>query len=141
MPGSATSYLRTKVLGHTLAFAAYAEPAGIWLGLCAAVPPPTATAPGAEVAGGAYVRQAATWAMVSSRTDLAANAATLEWPAATASWGTIGYAEVWDAATAGNRLYWGPLVDPTDGVTPITQVVNVGDIMRISTGNFTVQAI
>jgi hypothetical protein len=141
MPGSATSYLRTKVLGHTLAFAAYAEPTAIYLGLCTTATPPTATAPGSEVTGGAYARMAATWAMVVSRTDLAANAATLEWPAATAPWGTLGYAEVWDAATAGNRLYWGPLVDPTDGVTPITRTIAVGDIMRISSGNFTVQAI
>jgi len=48
---------------------------------------------------------------------------------------------VWDAVTAGNRLYWGPLVDPTDGVTPISRSINSGDILRLSVNQLSVQAI
>jgi len=46
-----------------------------------------------------------------------------------------------NAATAGNRLYWGPLVDPTDGTTPITRNINAGDILRLSANQLSVQAI
>lgn len=139
MAGSATNYLRTKVLGHTLGFAAYAMPPAPWIGLT--VTAPTAAAGGQEVAGGAYVRMQGTFAMVVASTDHAANQATLEWPAATAGWGNLGWFELWDALTGGNRLYWGPLVDPTDGVTPIVRTILTGDIMRIPAGLLTVQAI
>lgn len=139
MPGSATDYLRQHVLAHTLGFGAYAMPAPAFVGLCTSAP--TATVAGVPVAGGGYVRLQGSYALVSGRTDLAANVATLEWPAATAAWGTIGWFELWDALTTGNRLYWGPLVDPADGVTPITRSILVGDIMRMPAGSLIVQAI
>jgi len=141
MPGSATSYLRQNVLGHTLNFATYARPAAIYVGLCTTAP--SATAGGLEIVttGTGYARQAATMALSGGRTDLAVNTVTIEYPPATTNWGVIGYFEIWDAATAGNRLYWGPLVDPTDGVTPISRNINAGDILRLSVNQLSVQAI
>lgn len=139
MPGSATDYLRQRVLSHTLGFGAFTMPAPAWVGLCTTQP--SAAAAGVPVAGGGYVRMQGSYALVAGRTDLAANVATIEWPAATAAWGTIGWFELFDAATAGNRLYWGPLVDPVDGVTPITRTIQTGDIMRMSAGQLIVQAI
>jgi hypothetical protein len=141
MPGSATSYLRQNVLGHTLNFATYARPAGVYVGLCTSLP--SATAGGIEVstAGTGYARQAAAFALSVGRTDLAVNTATVEYPPATTNWGAIGYFELWDALTGGNRLYWGPLIDPTDGVTPVTRNINAGDILRLSVNQLAVQAI
>lgn len=37
------------------------------------------------------------------------NGSAITFPVATASWGTVGYFSVWDAATAGNLLYSGAL--------------------------------
>ena len=141
MPGSATSYLRQNVLGHTLNFATYARPSAIYVGLTTTAP--SATAGGLEIvtAGTGYARQAATMALSGGRTDLAVNTATIEYPPATTNWGAIGYFELWDAVTAGNRLYWGPLVDPTDGMTPIIRNINAGDILRLSANQLSVQAI
>ena len=141
MPGSATDYLRQRVLSHSLAFGAYTAPTNIYVGL--STTQPAGTTPGLEVATGAtgYVRQRATMALSAGRTDLAVNTATMEYPPATTNWGAIGYFELWDAVTGGNRLYWGPLVDPTDGVTPITRNINAGDILRLSANQLSVQAI
>jgi hypothetical protein len=65
---------------------------------------------------------------------------TRRFPAATANWGPIGWFEIWSALTAGNRLFWGPLVDPTDGVTQLTRTVLGGDIVRFTAGVVQVQA-
>lgn len=140
MPGSATQYLQGAVLGHTLAYAAMTEPTGVFVGLCLATPAPTATTGGIEPTGGAYVRLAVVFA-ITATPNIAANTATLAWPAATANWGSIGWFEIWDALTAGRRLYWGPLVDPIDGTTPVTRAVLGGDIVRLTAGTVSVQAI
>lgn len=137
MAGSATSYLETAVLGHTLGFAAMTMPTAVYIGLDTSAP--TAAAAGTEVAGGGYTRMAATFAM-STPPNIAANTATISFPTATAAWGAVGWFELWSAATGGNRLYWGPLVDPADGVTPITRNVLSGDIMRFTAGVIQVQA-
>lgn len=138
MAGTATLYLEQKVLGHTLGYAAYAMPASIYVGLCTSLP--SNVTGGTEIAGGSYARQHGTFAQAVSPANVANNSATIEFPAATAAWGTVGWFELWDAATSGNRLYWGVLVDPTDGVTPITRDVQIGDILRFSAGVIWVQA-
>ena len=91
------------------------------------------------MAGGGYVRLHATF-VAGVASNLAVNATTLEFPLATGNWGSIGHFELWDAVTSGNRLYWGPLVDPADGVTPVTRLITNGDIMRITAGALQVQA-
>jgi len=141
MAGSATDYLRQRVLSHTLGFGAFTMPAALYAALCTSAP--TATTPGAEVStsGTGYVRRQATFALAAGRTDLANNTVTVEYPTATSNWGSLGYFELWDALTAGNRLYWGPLVDPTDGVTPIVRGINTGDILRLTANQLAVQAI
>jgi hypothetical protein len=139
MPGSATQWLEQWVLGHTLGFGAMPPTPAVFVGLCTTAP--SALAGGTEVAGNGYARQGATFALISTPPNIAANTASIEYPAATAAWGTIGWFELWDAVTAGNRLYWGPLVDPTDGVTPITRSITAQDIMRFSAGVIQVQAI
>ena len=135
--GSATLYLQQAVLGHTLGFAAMVMPAALFVGLDTTAP--TATTGGAEVQGNGYARQAATFAL-STTPNVAANVATVAFPEATAPWGVIGWFELWDALTAGNRLYWGPLVNAADGVTPVLRSVLGGDIVRLSAGTVQVQA-
>jgi hypothetical protein len=140
MPGSATTFLEGAVLGHTLGFAAMTMPATIFIALSMATPPPTAGTGGTEPPGAnGYARQAASFA-ISTPANLAANTTTISFPAATAAWGSIGYFEIWSALTAGNRLYWGPLVDPADGTTPITRTVQAGDIVRLQAGTIQVRA-
>jgi hypothetical protein len=137
MPGSATLFTEQGVLGHTLGFAAMTMPTGVFIALTTTAP--TAAAGGTEVVGGSYARQSAVFA-ISTPTNVAANTATQSFPTATATWGVIGYFEIWSALTGGNRLYWGPLVDPADGVTPISRNVLNGDTVRLQAGSVRVQA-
>lgn len=140
MAGSASLAVEQAVLGHTLGFSTMARVTSPFIVLCAAAPAPTNTTPGVEVVGNGYARQPATFALLTTPPNIAANLGTIAFPAATASWGALGFWEVWDSLTAGNRLYWGPLVDPADGVTPITRVVLGGDIVRFQAGVIQVQA-
>src|SRR5580765_4166094 len=140
MPGSATTLVEQQSLGHFLAFAPATAPTGVFLALCQAAPPPTASSPGLEIIGNGYQRQAVTFALIAPPPTIAANTATIVFPAATANWGSIGWFEIWSALTAGNRLFWGPLVDPTDGVTNLTRTVLSGDIVRFTAGVIQVQA-
>lgn len=137
MAGSATGNLETAVLGHTLGFAAMTMPTGIFVTLTTTAP--TAALGGTEVSGGGYARQPATFA-ISAPPGLAANTATVAWAPATAPWGVIGWFELWTALTGGTRYYWGPLVDPADGVTPITRNVLTGDAVRLTAGAIQVRA-
>lgn len=137
--GSGTSWLENGVLAHTLGVTTLVRPATIYVGLCNT--PPTAAVPGTAPAGGGYVRLLTTFAQVAGITNQFANTATLEWPEATAPWGVIGWMELFDASAAGNRYFWGPLVDPADGVTPITRDIAVGDILRVPAGGLVVTAI
>lgn len=138
MAGNATDYLETKLLEHTLAIAAFPKPATVWIALC--ISTPTDATKGTEVSGGGYVRMQATFAQQAGRTDTYVNSATIEWPTATAPWGVVSHTEIWDAATAGNRLFWEPLVNPADMVTPVTKDVQAGDTLRIQPGGLRVSA-
>lgn len=134
MAGSATLTVEQAVLGHTLGFSTMTAVTAVFIALDAASPAPTNTTPGAEVVGNGYARQPCTFALLTTPANVAANTTTIAYPAATASWGGLGYWEVWSALTGGQRLYWGPLVDPADGVTPITRTVLGGDIVRFQAG-------
>jgi hypothetical protein len=49
------------------------------------------------------------------------NVASIQFPGATADWGTITYYGIWDAATGGNLLIYAPLTSArtiTNGTTP-----------------------
>lgn len=140
MAGSATSYLEQAILGHTLAFAVMPMPVSVFVGLTTSAP--SAQTPGTEVSGGGYSRTQGTFALLNMPPNsIAANSATIQFNAATSDWGVVGWFEIWDAQLpGGNRLYWGPLLDPNDGVTQITRTVLTGDIMRFQAGTLLVQA-
>lgn len=140
MPGSATVWLEEQVLAHTLAYGTMTRPTGMFVGLCAAAPPPSSSVGGVEVSGNGYARQSIAFALTAVGSNIAANTATVAFPAATAAWGAIGFFEIWDAVTAGNRYYQGPLVDPADGITPITRNILSGDIVRFQAGVLEVTA-
>jgi hypothetical protein len=137
MSGSASLDLERQLLGHTLAIAPMPTLSRVYVALCLTAP--TETAGGTEASGGGYSRMPATFALMSSPSNAASNAAAVEFLAATSAWGTIGYFELWTQATGGTRLYWGPLTDPADGV-PIEMDVTTGDVVRFSAGALIVQA-
>lgn len=140
MPGSASLQLEKAVLGHTLGFAPTTAPAAVYLALCMISPPPSALSGGIEPSGMAYARQPCTFALLTSPANVAANTVTTQFPPAAGDWGDLGFFEIWNAVTAGTRLYWGPLVDPSDGITPIVRSIFYGDIVRLQAGTVQVMA-
>ena len=138
MSGSASLALEQGILQHTLGIAAMAFPAQMYVALCAASLPPSESVGGVEAFGGSYARVAATFALLASPTNIAANTQSVEFPLATADWGELGYFEIWTAQTGGSRLYWGGLVDPVSG-NPTTLDVSAGDIVRFSAGTLAIE--
>lgn len=83
-----------------------------------------------EVAGGAYTRMAATFANTGSNPTVAANTTVLQYPTATASWGTITHFGLWSAASGGSFLGYNTVVTP--------KAIGVDDIARWDIGKLTV---
>ena len=80
-----------------------------------------------EVSGGSYARQSVAFSVTD---DTASNSATITFPAATASWGTISHISVYDASTAGNLLF--------HGAVTTSKTIESGDTFQVSSGNLTI---
>lgn len=88
---------------------------------------PSEAGGGTEVSGGAYARQAVTFGAASDGTMK--NSAAIEFPTATANWGTAKAWGLFDAATAGNLIWYGNI--------DTAKELLAGDIYRINAGNLT----
>jgi hypothetical protein len=117
-----TTYLRNKILDHMLGGGDYTRPATVYLALFTAAP--GIGGGGTEVAGGSYARVAVTndatnWPAASAGQK--SNGLALTYAQATASWGTVTHAALFDAATGGNMLHFTTLPSPRtvqNGDTP-----------------------
>lgn len=86
-----------------------------------------------EVAGGAYARQGpVSFSNTGANPSTAANTALVQYPTATASWGTVTHFGIWSAASGGT-FYGGASV-----VTP--KVIDIDDIARWDIGKLTITA-
>ena len=75
-----------------------------------------------EVTGGAYARQAATFANAGSNPTVASNNALIQYPTATAPWGTVTHFGLWSAVSGGTFLGGAAVVTP--------KVIDTDDIAR-----------
>jgi len=84
---------------------------------------------GTEVstAGSAYARQAIAFTVTA---DSAANTSTITFPAATSTWGSIGWVAIYDASTGGNQLF--------HGAVTTAKTIESGDTFQISSSNLTI---
>lgn len=76
---------------------------------------PTDLDVGTEVSGGAYARQAVTFSEPTQDAEgkaVISNSNEVVFPTATSDWGTITHVGFRSAATGGNLLFYGPLVNP-----------------------------
>lgn len=127
----ATNYLESKILNHLLVGVSYARPTHLYIGLSTADPTEGATGI-AEPVGGAYGRvEYDNWSTSSGGSNVVNNAA-IEFPEATASWGTINYFFIADASSGGNILFYNALTTP--------KVVNSGEIPRFKAGDLVIGA-
>lgn len=82
---------------------------------------------GNEVVGGAYARSAVTFNKSASEPTLMTNTAVVEFPVATAAWGTITHAAIMSAPTLGNMLARFPVNTP--------KTIAIGDVARFLAGD------
>lgn len=102
---SKSNYLGNKILDHALGGPDYARPATVYVALMTAAP--NVAGGGTEVAGGSYARQAVTndaanWPAAVTRSK--SNANIINFPQATAAWGTVTHVAIYDALSGGNLL-------------------------------------
>jgi hypothetical protein len=120
---SFSNYLENKVLLHVFGATAYTAPSTLYVALFTSDPGETGS--GTEVSGGSYARQTIAFTVTGNQ---ASNTAAVEFPTATASWGTITYAAVYDALSGGNLLAYGALTT--------SKTIASGDVLRIPAGDF-----
>lgn len=120
---SFSNFLENKVLGHVFGATPYTAPATLYVGLFTSNPGETGS--GTEVSGGSYARQTIAFTVTGAQ---ASNTAAVEFPTATASWGTITYAAIYDALSGGNLLAYGALTT--------SKTIDNGDVFRIPAGDF-----
>lgn len=121
-----TNYLENKLLDHVLRNVSYTSPTTSYVGLFTAAP--TDTLSGTEVSGGSYARQVLSVTTASG--GIVTSSADVNFPQATASWGTISHVGIFDALTSGNLLMYTALTT--------SKTIDEGDILKISTNNLTV---
>ena len=130
--GSKADYLENKLLDAVLGGPAFSLPANVYIALFTTIPN-EAGAGGVEVTGGSYTRAV----VVSNATNFPAasgsskaNGTEITFPQASADWGLIVAAGVFDALSGGNMLYIGTLTN--------NKQIDSGDTAKFPAGSITV---
>jgi hypothetical protein len=125
-----SDYLENKVLDLLLGAVSYTVPTTVYIGLYTVAP--TDAGGGTEVSGGGYARVAVTNNTTNFPTasnGSKSNGTTINFPTATADWGTVVAVGIFDASTAGNLLFWANLTT--------SKVVQNGDTAQFASGSLT----
>lgn len=117
-----SNYLENKVIDWLFRGQAFTPPTTLYFALFTASP--TDAGGGTEVSGGGYTRMSRACSLVNFSSTLSAadtavsstgtsgttyNIADIQFPDPSANWGTVVALGIYDAASAGNLLYWGPV--------------------------------
>lgn len=121
-----SNFLENALINATLRNTTYTSVATVYVSLWTS--DPTDAGSGTEVSGGSYARTSVTFAAPSN--GVTTNNADVTFPTATASWGTVGWIGINDAATSGNLLYHTAL--------DTAKAIDSGDIFKIASGNLSV---
>jgi hypothetical protein len=121
-----SNYLENALINATLRNTSYTSPAAVYVGLYTSDPGEGNT--GTEVSGGSYARTAVTFGSPSN--GVSTNSASVTFPTATVTWGTVTHVGILDATTSGNLLYYTAL--------DASKSIASGDVFTISTGNLSV---
>lgn len=130
MAGSITNYSETAILGHVFGSTTFTKPSSLYLALYTVAPGEAGGGTEVSTSGTGYARQLATFTISGSSPAQAANTAAIEFPVATASWGTVVAAAILDASTAGNMISFATL--------SADKTVSAGDVLRFNIGSVVV---
>jgi len=123
-----SNYLENALINATLRNTSYTSPTTVYVSLWTSDPTDAGSGTEVSTSGTSYARTAVTFGAPSNGASL--NSADVTFPTATASWGTVGWIGINDAATSGNLLYHTAL--------DTAKAIDSGDIFKISTGNLSV---
>ena len=121
-----SNYLENALINATLRNTSYTSPAAVYVGLYTSDPGDGNT--GTEVSGGSYARVSVSFGAPSN--GVSTNSASVTFPTATGTWGTVTHVGILDATTSGNLLYYTAL--------DASKSIASGDVFTISTGNLSV---
>ena len=121
-----SNYLENALINAVLRNTSYTSPTTVYVGLFTSDPTDAGT--GTEVSGGSYARTSVTMAAPSD--GVSSSSADVEFPQATASWGTVSHVGIYDASTAGNLLFHTAL--------DTSKAIASGDVFKIASGSLTV---
>lgn len=124
-----SDYLEDKVLEHVFGGNAFTAPSTLYVALFTVAP--SDTGGGTEVSGGAYARQTATFNVSGTNPTEASNVAAIEYPTATANYGTVLAVGVFDASSGGNLLAYSTLTT--------NKTIDTGDVFRINAGDLDIR--
>ena len=120
-----SDYLEDKVLEHVFGGNAFTAPSTLYVALYTVAP--SDTGGGTEVSGGAYARQTGAFTVSGTNPTTATNSAAIEYPTATANYGTVVAVGILDASSSGNLLAYSTL--------DASKVVSSGDVFRFNAGD------
>lgn len=137
-----SDYLENKLIDQLFRAQAAPTTTTLYVGLLTAAP--SDSGGGTEVSGGSYTRvtvtsslanwagtQAAASTVASSGTGgQTSNNAAITFPTPTATWGTVTHFGIYDAASAGNLLFWGSLT--------ISKTINQADTVTFPAASLSV---
>lgn len=106
------------------------RPTTWYVGLFTAAPGETGGGTEVSTVSTGYARQTAAFTVSGTAPTQATNSAAIEFPTATASWGTISHVAIFDASTSGNMLAYATL--------GASKTIASGDVFRIPASNLTV---
>lgn len=121
-----SNYLENALINAVLRNTSYTSPTTVYVGLFTSDPTDAGT--GTEVSGGSYARTSVTMAAPSD--GVSSSSADVEFPQATASWGTVSHVGIFDASSAGNLLFHTAL--------DTSKAIASGDVFKIASGSLTV---
>lgn len=124
-----SDYLEDKVLEHVFGGNAFTAPSTLYVALFTVAP--SDTGGGTEVSGGGYARQTATFNVSGTNPTEASNVAAIEYPTATANYGTVLAVGVFDASSGGNLLAYSTLTT--------NKTIDTGDVFRINAGDLDIR--
>ena len=124
---SLSNLFETRVLTWLFTGDAVTRPSSFYVALFTSNPAEDASGTEVSTSGTAYARQSVTFS-VSGNT--ATNTAAIEFPTATASYGTVTHVGVFDSSSAGNLIAYAALTT--------SKAIDTGDVMRIPSSDLDV---
>ena len=121
---SFSNFLETEILDHVFGGNAYTAPGTLYLALFTSNPDEDGSGSEVSTSGTAYARQSIAFT-VSGNTATSSSA--VDFPTATANFGTVTHVGVFDASTAGNLMAYAELTS--------SKAIETGDVFRVPAGD------